>query len=113
MKLSMERANRIVRDFLARERAKSIHITTAEREELERLGYNPNECRLIERAEGGNVFICVPKIYGPIVISETEEENAAPALAVQGRQEETEFVKKLHQEIKNQLKAIRSSQESR
>ena len=73
MKLSMERARQIAREFLVRERMKSLYITKAEREELERLGLDPNKCRLIERVEGGSVFICVPKIYGPIIISGTEE----------------------------------------
>lgn len=55
-----------------------------------------------------------------IIIKGGPKELAVLALAVQGRQAEdvaeivgAEFVKKLHQEIKNQLEAIRSYQESR
>ena len=77
MKLSMERASQIAREFLVRERMKSLYITKAEREELEKLGFDPNKCRLIERVEGGSVFICAPKIYGPIIISDTEERPMA------------------------------------
>ena len=69
MKLSMERASQIIRNFFVRKRAKSLYITKAEQEELKRLGYDPNKCRLIERAEGGSVFICAPKIYGPIIVN--------------------------------------------
>lgn len=72
MKLSMERAGQIVRDFFVKERMKSLYITKAEREELEKLGFDANKCRLIERVEGESVFICVPKIYGPIIVSETK-----------------------------------------
>lgn len=52
MKLSMERARQIVRDFFVKERMKSLYITKAEREELEKLGFDAKKCRLIERVEG-------------------------------------------------------------
>lgn len=77
MKLSMERARQIARDFLVRERMKSLYITKAEREELEKLGLDPKKCRLIERVKGESVFICAPKIYGPIIVSVTEEQPGA------------------------------------
>ena len=73
MKLSMEHARQIVRDFFVKERMESLYITKAEREELEKLGFDANKCRLIERVEGESVFICAPKIYGPIIVSEMKE----------------------------------------
>ena len=69
----VEVGRQIARGFLVSERMKSLYITKAEREELERLGFDQQRCRLIERVEGGSVFICAPKIYGPIIISGTEE----------------------------------------
>lgn len=67
--LTPEEGKEIVKQYLGEKHALSLYVTQDEEEELEKQGYKPNTCVLIKRVRGrGSVFICVPKIIGPIIV---------------------------------------------